>query len=149
MGGAPGSDVYNMFTAAVSAATGIGATSGPQAGGPQAPSERVTFLAAQREKLTTLLSALEREETQLRAVVDASPQSSSSASGGGLTKSRSEADFEKLEAESGAEEDMDETGVRRRGPATPVGGSWMPWGWGGAGGSGGGSDVGKSSGLEQ
>jgi hypothetical protein len=114
----------------------------------------VSFLAAQRERLSVLLSALEREETQLRAEGDGTGSQTPPArhaeggGGGGLSKSRSEADFEKLEAESGAEEDMDDGGsMRRRGQATPAGGSWMPWGWGGAAGSG--SDVGRSSGLEQ
>jgi hypothetical protein len=52
---------------------------------------------------------------------------------GDWNRNRSESEFEKIDAESGAE---DETGARRRtapggGPAPP-GGSWMPWGWGGA-----------------
>ena len=60
-------------------------------------------------------------------------------------------DFEKIEAESGAE-DEDRSLRRRRGKgadddaqATPsaAAGSWMPWGWGGAGG------AGASSGVEQ
>lgn len=60
-----------------------------------------------------------------------------------LSKSRSEADFEKIEAES-----EDEAAVRRRnvsGDAAGAGGSWMPWGWG----SGATPTAGDSSGVER
>lgn len=45
----------------------------------------------------------------------------------GLSKSRSETDFEKIDAESGAEDQDGEGTVRRR---QAGGSSWMPWGWG-------------------
>lgn len=149
-----------MSAAAGVATAGSGSSSGSgsaRAAGSDAPAERISFISAQREKLGVLLSALDREETQLRA------EESTTRGGGGdstplggapLTKSRSEADFEKLEAESGEEGDMDEAGVRRRAPVTPGGGSWVPWGWVGSGGSGGsggagaGPEGGKSSGFE-
>lgn len=80
--------------------------------------DRMTFIAAQRERLAIVLSALDREAQQLQR--DA---------GAGLTKSRSETDFEKVEAESGAE---DEGGrVRHRHASGAAGGPWMPWAWGG------------------
>jgi hypothetical protein len=43
----------------------------------------------------------------------------------GLSKSKSEADFEKIDAESGAEEVENN---RRRGKGSS--GSWLPWSWG-------------------
>ena len=44
-----------------------------------------------------------------------------------LSKSRSETDFEKIDVDSGTE---DELTMRRRNVSG--GSSWMPWGWGGA-----------------
>lgn len=119
--------------------------------------EKTTFIAAQRERLNVVLGALDREaqvlereeslrgqnaETYPRAgswTLDGSGQhgddeeptqrpSSSGYGFGDWNRNRSESDFEKVDAESGAE---DERGVRRR-TAAPAGGSWMPWGWGGA-----------------
>ncbi|KAK7747481.1 hypothetical protein SLS53_001736 [Cytospora paraplurivora] len=123
--------------------------------------EKMTFLAAQRERLNMVLGALDREAAQLRSgsstpaaaaatgdVSDSNldglqPQadrpatSNSGRSTGGLSKSRSEVDFEKIEAESGAE-DNSAHGVESA-KATPSaaaaaasgsgGGSWLPWGW--------------------
>lgn len=65
--------------------------------------------------------------------------------GSGLSKSRSEGDFEKLDVPSGGEDEGDGAGVRRRGQGQ--GGSWMGWAWGA--GSGPGEEAGKSSGLEK
>ncbi|KAK0615670.1 TB2/DP1, HVA22 family-domain-containing protein, partial [Bombardia bombarda] len=177
--GGGGSDFYNLLASAVSAATA--ATSATR--GTAAPTDdnsstktlipdsirgataRRSFIAAQRERLAYVLSALDREATQLErdeaerlaraasisldGAAAASGNNLSSLGGGlssrslsqgsipgSLAKSRSEQDFEKLEAESGAEEDMEGSGgVRRRTPAataasTSAGGSWMPWGWG-------------------
>jgi len=123
--------------------------------------DRATFIATQRERLSTLLSALDREAAQIGrppapaeggstkfgnpwaapAAVDGPEERERPASG--LSKSRSEADFEKIDAESGAEE-LDEDGVRRRGGTTPSvsSGGWMPWPF--AGGA-----EGKSSGVEK
>ncbi len=145
--------------------------------------DRASFLATQRDRLRTLLSALEREAAQLEQeeadeeVAETMSKSSSSPlsrplSGvGGLSKSRSEADFEKIDAESGAEEDKP---LRRRqgggggsgagrsggsGADRPAGGrsasgSWLPWGWGGSGDGDSspaapGEDAGKSSSIEK
>ncbi|KAK0708540.1 TB2/DP1, HVA22 family-domain-containing protein [Lasiosphaeris hirsuta] len=143
---------------------------------------RMSFIQAQRERLAMVLSALDREATALQseeaaraaAAADGSPfglggldterlsaRSLSEQSGlsglSGLTKSRSEADFEKLEAESGEEEEMDD-GASMRKRTTPAaaaavspsggGGSWMPWGWGGSG-TPSGADTGRSSGVDK
>ena len=44
----------------------------------------------------------------------------------GLNKSKSEADFEKIEAESGAEEEEGRKQAKRGQSAS---GSWLPWSW--------------------
>ena len=157
-----GSDFYNLLASAVATATGAGQAS--QAGdaavaGTLIPpnlrdsTEKMTFIAAQRERLNIVLSALdreartiEREETlrqeqtsfqsrprssgRIVGVVDGSLDQERPASGlsawSGMSKSRSEADFEKIDAESGAE---DEASLRRRNVQSG-GGSWVPWVWG-------------------
>lgn len=129
--------------------------------------EKISFIAAQRERLNIVLSALDKEAQDLQAAEAerlAHPRAHSMNVDGGddddneptqrppsglsvwsaLSKSRSEADFEKIEAESGAEDE----GVRRRNPpSAPAasGGSWMPWGWGGAAAD---AEEGESSALE-
>lgn len=146
----------NSAAAAAAAAPGVGAfpTGDLTASGTLVPpnirdnADKMTFLAAQRERLNMVLSALDREAAHLRSSSDATaspsvqdyhltgalapdsandrPTTSASAKSG-LSKSRSEADFEKIEAESGAEEDVE---TARPEPARS--GSWIPWGWGGA-----------------
>ncbi|CZT11597.1 probable receptor expression-enhancing protein 4 [Rhynchosporium agropyri] len=108
--------------------------------------ERLSFIAAQRERLSILLSALDKEANALQghSVKPSTPRqvpsmffdgSSGSeqeerpiSSMSGLTSRKSEADFEKIEAESGAEEV--ET-VRRQIQRSSGSASWMPWSWGG------------------
>ncbi|RCI17312.1 hypothetical protein L249_2613 [Ophiocordyceps polyrhachis-furcata BCC 54312] len=135
-----GNDFYNMLANAVSAAAGRAATDS----GPLIPpdlrgsAEKMSFIAAQRERLNILLSALDREAQELqRADADAADANRDEAgssrrrpSGGGLSKSRSETDFEKVEAESG-DEDGDGTLRRRQVPAG-ASGSWIPWAWAGS-----------------
>lgn len=124
---------------------------------------RMSFVRAQRERLRFVLSALDREEADAAAQAQAQAHAqgagggnnggggvwdkresvSEHSVGSGLSKSRSEGDFEKLDAPSGGEEESDGGGVRRRGAE---GGGWMPWGWG-AGGAGG--EAGRSSGMEK
>lgn len=132
--------------------------------------DRASFLATQRDRLRTLLSALEREAAQLEDEEDVlaktSPLSRPLSSASGLSKSRSEADFEKIDAESGTEEDKPvrhrrhghgggapvsgsgSGGASSSGDAAHLGagnrttsGSWMPWGWGGGGGGSGGDGA--------
>lgn len=124
----------------------------------QGNADKMTFLAAQRERLNYVLSALDREAAQLRSGAAATPASekeisleglqpgggsgerpttsSSGKSTGGLSKSRSEVDFEKIEAESGAEDNTQESAQAT--PA-PSGGSWLPWQWSASS-----SDAGKN-----
>ncbi|KAK1753973.1 receptor expression-enhancing protein 2 [Echria macrotheca] len=180
--GAAGSDFYSFLASAVSAATSAaGSTTGTDARGAPADlasststlvpesirgtTARMSFIQAQRERIQIVLSALDREATQLQGETGG-PTDGSGASGerlstrslseqsglSGLSKSKSEADFEKLEAESGAEEMDEDTGVRRRGvtpnASSSGGGSWMPWGWGGSNTPTGESSA-RSSGLEK
>ncbi|KAG5981948.1 hypothetical protein E4U55_002482 [Claviceps digitariae] len=129
--------------------SGTPSTSSP---GPLVPphlrgsAERMSFISAQRERLNIVIGALDREAQQIQRdgnnnhnndnnlgggehdAVRRSPSGSSMFSG--LSKSRSETDFEKVEAESGAE---DEVYLRRRhvSPSEAgagAGSSWMPWG---------------------
>ncbi|KAM7215227.1 receptor expression-enhancing protein 2 [Rhypophila decipiens] len=170
-GAATGADFYSFLSSAVSAAANAAAasssrstTSVPREGETLIPanirgtSARMSFIAAQRERLSYVLSALDREASQLQTQSETEaatashlgPQqgggikmrslsgqsiASAATSGTSLSKSRSEGDFEKLDAESGAEDDNG-SGLRRRTPgvgqegASAGGGSWMPWGWG-------------------
>ncbi len=164
-----GSDFYSLLASAVSAA-GSAATRAGGGGASQQDmtasgnlipphlrdsGEKMSFIAAQRERLNFVLAALDREAQNIQNdnVGNARVSSMSmDVNGDGdeevtqrppsgrsmfraLSKSRSEADFEKIEAESGAEEDIH---LRRRHVSGPAdgsgggggGGSWMPWGWG-------------------
>lgn len=116
--------------------------------------ERMTFISAQRDRLNIVLAALDREAQDMRTeaqraqerAADRAPSMSfdgndyldeptqrSPNTWSGLGRSRSEADFEKIDAESGAEDE----GIPRRrnvggaGARTASGGSWVPWGWSG------------------
>ncbi|KAH7040911.1 TB2/DP1, HVA22 family-domain-containing protein [Microdochium trichocladiopsis] len=149
--GSAGHDFYNLLAGAVSAAAGS-ATGGSSsstsaaargAGGQSSTlipqnirdaQEKITFIAAQRERLNFVLGALDKEAAEIEksrggyarggdlrpssiSLDGTTPDNEASRppSGGsvwsGLSKSRSEVDFEKIDAESGAE---DENGMRRR-----------------------------------
>ncbi|KAK1782434.1 pathogenicity protein [Copromyces sp. CBS 386.78] len=204
-GGALGTDFYSFLSSAVSAASNaynkgsagnqydrdVTPTPGTGAGGASSlipdsirgVGARMSFIEAQRERLNTVLNALDREASQLnnqqqtggRGVpglsfdgadvglasgVGGNPwqgsrsgrdsrsiSEHSSVSGGGLSRNRSEADFEKLEAESGEEEITDENGRRlRHRPAPNTQGSSGWFGWGSGGGDG---TAAKSTGVEK
>ncbi|EFX00077.1 hva22 domain protein membrane protein [Grosmannia clavigera kw1407] len=123
--------LYSLFSGAIDRA--LHATVEPGAGIPATDGQRDVL----RDRLRSLLTALERTETD-----DASE----------LRKSRSEPDFERIDAESGAEDEGGHgraPGLRKRTvPAaeqnpTSGGGSWMSWGWGA--GAGGPEETGTSS----
>lgn len=117
--------------------------------------DKMTFLAAQRERLNLVLNVLDREAAQLRSTnastlldvnMDGMQASASGLSSGdrpatshsgkslgGLSKSRSEADFEKIEAESGAEDNTAQDSESARPTPAASSGSWLPWGWSGSG----------------
>ncbi|KAI1472725.1 TB2/DP1, HVA22 family-domain-containing protein [Daldinia caldariorum] len=135
--------------------------------------EKMTFIAAQREKLALMMGALDREARQLQISEEERKRTGSmnldGQEGGaisrppsghsvwsGLSKSRSEVDFEKIDAESGAEDDNN---LRRRAPATgaeenPAGKhGWSFLGWGTVG-TGTGEqtnqpETGRSSGVQK
>lgn len=148
------------MSAATSAAGNRGSTVIPS--NLQSSGEKMTFIAAQRERLNILLSALDDEAQELqrtealkaqqrgqqaaRLNIDSTDDDneptqrppSGLSMWSALSKSRSEADFEKIEAESGAEDDL---AIRRRNVAGQ--GGWMPWNWAG------GANPGTSSGVDQ
>ncbi|KAJ4150366.1 hypothetical protein LMH87_011118 [Akanthomyces muscarius] len=153
-GAQSGGDLYSLLSSAVAAASGAGTvrsatgSSDMTASGNLIPDhlrdsgEKMSFISTQKERLNYLLAALDREAQQLQSeppkqaapgTFDGNADSAStprSPSGlsmlSALSKSRSEADFEKIEADSGTE---DELTMRRRNVSG--GGSWMPWAWGG------------------
>ncbi|KAJ4405667.1 hypothetical protein N0V85_004635 [Neurospora sp. IMI 360204] len=204
-GGALGTDFYSFLSSAVSAASAaysnkgssnqfdrdVTPTPGTGAGGRSSlvpdsirgVGARVAFIEAQRERLNTVLNALDHEASQLQnnqqqsgvpgfsfdgADVgltsggggnpwqgsssrsgrnSRSMSEHSSVSGGGLSRNRSEVDFEKLEAESGEEEIMDDNGRRvrhRPAPNTQGSSGWFGWGGGDSG-----DAAGKSTGVEK
>ncbi|KAI0145509.1 TB2/DP1, HVA22 family-domain-containing protein [Xylariaceae sp. FL1272] len=157
--GAAGHDFYNLLSGAVSAAAGVGASAKSNVntantlipeniGGAEV---KMTFIASQREKLAFMMGALDREAAQLQRNEEmrrsAKPGSmsldggqelsrppSGYSTGSVLSKSRSEVDFEKIDAPSGGE---DEEGLRRRayeeddgGNTTPAKGWGSVFGWG-------------------
>lgn len=109
--------------------------------------DRMTFIAAQRERLALLMSALDTEALNLKADnVTRSPSMGNMSVGSdslgsdvgsgatlerpasamsGLSKSRSEADFERIEHE----EEERPAGAGKR----TVSGGWIPWAFGGGG----------------
>ncbi|KAI1100344.1 TB2/DP1, HVA22 family-domain-containing protein [Jackrogersella minutella] len=140
--------------------------------------EKITFITAQRERLALMMGALDKEAQQLEKSeeerktadqarkelrpssmsLDGQEGSSRPPSGhsvwSGISKSRSEVDFEKIDAESGAEED--DGNLRRRAPATEPspgnarsGWSFLGWGTVGTGQPTGQPDAGHSSGVEK
>ncbi|KAM3506974.1 hypothetical protein MY10362_002029 [Beauveria mimosiformis] len=149
------SDFYSLLSSAVSAASGTGNTRSAQgpsdmtASGNLIPEHlhdsgaKINFISAQKERLSYLLAALDSEAQKLQnetpkqgasgtfdgpADTAPTPRSPSGLSMlSALSKSRSEADFEKIEADSGTEEELT---MRRRNVSS--GGSWMPWAWSGA-----------------
>ncbi|VUC28589.1 unnamed protein product [Clonostachys rosea] len=160
-----GTDIYSILAGAVAAASGAAAGNGSGGSIPRdklipsdlkSSGEKMSFIEIQRERLNTLLSALDQEALALQQNQGQASERASSMSmdggddeptqrvgggiWGGLNKSRSEADFEKIEAESGAE---DESSIRKRNTPASKGGSWVPWGWGA------GSEPGSSSSVDK
>ncbi|CAF3459587.1 unnamed protein product [Fusarium graminearum] len=132
---------------------------------------RMDFISTQRDRLNVLLSALDREAQDLRsdaqrAQANTGPQRDPMAYGGydntrnddeeptqrppsglsgwsGISKSRSETDFERIDADVSSDEDHK---MRRRnmGAGTRnTSGSWVPWSWGGDAAQGGASASGR------
>ncbi|EWG39598.1 hypothetical protein FVEG_02365 [Fusarium verticillioides 7600] len=129
---------------------------------------RMDFISAQRDRLNVLISALDREAQDLRTEAQRAQTSTGSrrdpmAYGGydnneedeptqrppsglsgwsGISKSRSETDFERIDAETSSDEDHRQVRRRNQGAGTRnASGSWVPWGWGGDTASGGGASA--------
>lgn len=159
-------DFYALLSSAVSAATSAGIRSSySNTDGPSrdlsnsgtlippsmAGADRMSFIAAQREKLSILLSALDKEASELKAEdstqksksnrvpsmlfdgasnldedtpmgLDGVRPASAMSVRSGMSKSRSELDFEKIEKDESANEERPV--IRERS------GSWLPWSWG-------------------
>lgn len=179
--GSTGHDFYNLLAGAVNAAAGGLSTTARNSSGsdvaargtliPQnigGAQEKMTFIAAQRERLAFMMGALDREAAELqheehRRAAEQSSRKPGSMSldghepsrppsgysvGSALSKSRSEVDFEKIDAPSGGEDE--DRGIRRRGhsdeDAGAAKGAWNLFGgWGAAANSG----QGESSGYQQ
>jgi hypothetical protein len=149
-------DFYSLLASAVSAATSATASSSKPTdlsnSGTLIPptvrgAERLSFIAAQRERLTILLSALDKEASTLQGqssvppspprhvpsmLFDGSSEEETSdrpvSAASGLSTRKSEVDFEKIDAESGTEEVTSGRRQAKRGQSSS--GSWMPWSWG-------------------
>ncbi|KYK60250.1 pathogenicity protein [Drechmeria coniospora] len=170
-----GNDFYNLLAGAVSAATGAGRNGNDGGGGGMTDSgtlippnlrgsaEKMSFIAAQRERLNILLSVLDHEAQEIQRN-DQSRSATAAAAAtattpgeaqdedatqrppsglsvwSALSKSRSETDFEKVEAESPTEEDST---LRRRRTSGASTRSWRTWGWGGS------ADTSASSAQEE
>lgn len=169
-------DFYSLLASAVSAATSSNAAAGgpgdrePSHGGSLIPAnvsgiERITFIQAQRERLSILLSALDKEAQTIqnekrvpRNISSMSFDGTSSeddnldrpkSSASGMTSRKSEPDFEKIDADSGTED----VGNTRRIAERTSSGNWLPWAWGAKSAAPAHSptspeDVGKSSGVD-
>ena len=133
---APAGDFYGLLSAAVGT---MGASSGtsreaqvedlsrsgtliPQ--GMNTTSEKKAFISTQRERLRVLLSALDREASELgtEAAIerDVDRRLAGQQLGDGLRKSKSEAEFEEIGGDD----------LKGEKDNKAAGGSWMPWGWG-------------------
>ena len=108
-------------------------------------SEKMTFLSTQRERLRVLLSALDKEASDLgtEAAIerDVDRRLAGDQLGEGLSKSRSEAEFEEI--------GKDELKGQKNGKAAS-GGGYSLWGWGAkaAAAMGREGDIGKASGND-
>ncbi|KAL8723742.1 MAG: hypothetical protein Q9225_000037 [Loekoesia sp. 1 TL-2023] len=133
---APAGDFYGLLSAAIGQ---IGASGGSRdtqveemsRSGTLIPkditdnAEKMTFLATQRERLRLLLSALDKEASDLSneetIQKDVERRLGEELHNESLKKSRSEADFDTID-------DKEELGSENVGKAAA--GSWMPWNWG-------------------
>ncbi|OCL11463.1 hypothetical protein AOQ84DRAFT_361486 [Glonium stellatum] len=123
-------DFYGLVTQALSGATGAYGSREAQvenlsASGTLIPpgiegnEERLSYLATQRQRLMVLLQAFDREQVNL---MDERGESR----GEGLAKSRSEAEFDRIEREEVEKERG--MGSRTHSQQSP---GWMPWNWSG------------------
>lgn len=136
---APAGDFYGLLNAALGTANARSGTSSrelqvedlSQSGtlvpqGMTSASEKMTFLSTQRERLRVLLSALDKEASDLgpEAAIekDVDKRMLGDQLGEGLRKSKSEAEFEEI-----GNDDLKGEGAK------PQASAWMPWAWGAKG----------------
>ncbi|KAL8790790.1 MAG: hypothetical protein Q9213_000414 [Squamulea squamosa] len=131
---APAGDFYGLLSAAIGQVGGGGGSRAAQAedmsrGGTLIPkditdnAEKMTFIATQRERLRVLLTALDKEASNLsnEEVIEKDVERRlGEVSGVDLKKSRSEAEFDTID-------DQEEIGSGKQG--TAAAGGWMPWNW--------------------
>jgi receptor expression-enhancing protein 1/2/3/4 len=124
---APAGDFVGLLASALQYTTSTGQSREVQAqdlseSGTLIPSElasnaeRMTYISTQRERLRVLLSAFDREAYNLASAPEPTPSAPELANDSGLSKSRSEADFDKIE--------KDEVQAAKQAQA-----GWMPWNW--------------------
>lgn len=85
--------------------------------------EKMTFIATQREKLRMLLSALEKEASDLsneEVIQKDVERRLGEVQGEDMKKSRSEAEFDTID-------DQEELGTEK--PSKTAAAGWMPWNW--------------------
>lgn len=139
---APAGDFYGLLSSALAQATNSGASREVQAEEMSAsgtlipssmtsPAEKMTYISAQRERLRVLLTALDKEasnlstEEQITSDVERRMRDSAAPAEGedGLKKSKSEAEFDTIDRDEAS------TGNDKQSQKTSSGG-WIPWSWG-------------------
>ncbi|KAL8804848.1 MAG: hypothetical protein Q9182_002342 [Xanthomendoza sp. 2 TL-2023] len=131
----PAGDFYGLLSAAIGQ---VGAGGGSRAAqveemtrsGTLIPknitdnAEKMTFIATQRERLRILLTALDKEASDLsteETIQKDVERRLGETPRGDIKKSRSETEFDTID-------DQEELGSEKQG--TPAAGGWMPWNWG-------------------
>jgi receptor expression-enhancing protein 1/2/3/4 len=142
---APAGDFYGLLASALQMTSATGASRDMQAkdlsaSGTLIPAdihsneERMNYVSTQRERLRVLLQAFDNEAFNLAS---AGPDLSREKSTDNLSKSRSEADFDKIEKEE------------IHGAGKPGQAGWMPWNWAaGKAATPGAENAGHSSGVD-
>ncbi|GME23466.1 TB2/DP1/HVA22-related protein [Neofusicoccum parvum] len=91
------------------------------------PEDRANYIANQRDRLQTLINAFDREAANNN---NPSRDPSRERRGDGLTKSKSELEFDRVEYDEALE---GPGGPARQGSRRTTSGGWMPWQWGAGG----------------
>ena len=135
-----GHDFYGLLNATVGQMSRTGEVADVSSSGTLIPrgingnEEKMTFLSTQRERLRVLLSALDREASELGGQEgtvseeairkDVERRLGDDLGGGeGLRKRGSESEFDTIDREEAP-------GAMKVGTGGGGGGSWMPWSWG-------------------
>lgn len=135
----PAGDFYGLLSSALAQATRTGVSREAQAEQMTAsgtlippsmtsPTEKMSYIVAQRERLRVLLTALDKEASTLshEETIGADVERRIATPGpgaGGLTKSKSEADFDTIDRAEASSANIKHQQAN-------AGGGWMPWNWG-------------------